>query len=169
MKKILATGSIVLCLIAVIILFMESVVNLFTRLLRPLILSWLGKDFLTTPLTILFLFSLIFLLGFFATREKIPSFLARIWIRLPGDIEKMPGALVATKLGVYLVGVVRKQLELRKSGGETQKLYVIFVPTPPFPGAAISSLSPKIRLFLLEQTSRKSAKSLLLSAAQRLA
>lgn len=144
MKKILTTGlTIVLPITILIFLFKWVIVDFLAKLSGPLILFWFGKDYLVIPLTVIFTFLLILLVGFLFSRSKISSAVGRIFRRIPKDIQEMPGALVEFGSDVYFISAIIKETELKKGSGEIEKLYVLYGPSSPIPWTGLPIIFAK--------------------------
>ena len=134
MKKILVSGFFACFLAAIVYFFFRFiVVDGLAPLFRPLILRLSTQEYLVIPLTLVFTFIIIVIVGSVVTRIKLGGLYNRYIRRVPQNIQKGRGALVAFSPGTYYLGIIIKEIDFMKSSGEVSKHYVLYCPSVPLP------------------------------------
>ncbi len=135
MKKILTTGLLVVVSVGILCYLLKAIIaNVLPSFFGPLIVFLGGSEALIIPLSLVFTFLLILLIGFIFSRVRFRKIIDKVLNRtLPGDIERKRGALV--KLcpdGARFIGAITKEVELKERNG-TKKQYILFCPSAPIP------------------------------------
>ena len=134
MKKILVSGLFACFLVAIVYFFFRFiVVDGLAPLFRPLILRLFDREYLVIPLTLVFTFIIVVIVGSAATRIKLGGLYNRYIRRVPQNLQKGRGALVAFSPGAYYLGIIIKEIDFKKASGETSKHYVLYCPATPLP------------------------------------
>lgn len=134
MRKILVSGLIACFLIGIIFfLFRFLIVDVLAPTFSPLVLFLTGKEYLVIPLSIVFTFIVIVIVGAITTRIKFMDIYNRYVRKVPPTLEKGRGAMVSFSPGATYLAVIIKEVSLKKANGDVAKYYVLYCPSTPLP------------------------------------
>jgi uncharacterized membrane protein len=137
-KKVLLSGLIACFLIGIAFFFFRFlIVDVLAAMFGPTILNFTDRDFLVIPLTLVFTFIAILVVGFAITKIKLQNIYTRYFRRVPKDLEKGHGALVMFADGAYYLGIIIKDTYIRRPEGNMEKLYVLYCPSTPLPWSGL--------------------------------
>ncbi len=138
MRKVLLSGLLACFLIGIAFFFLRFlVVDVLAAIFRPLVLDLTGREYLVIPLTLVFTFIAILIVGFAVTKIKFQSIYSRYFRRIPKDLERGHGALVMFSPGAFYLGVIIKETCLRLPDGSLEKYYVLYCPSTPLPWSGL--------------------------------
>jgi uncharacterized membrane protein len=138
MKKVLASGLIACFIIGITYFFFRFlIVDVLAAMFRPTILNFTDRQYLVIPLTLVFTFIAILIVGFAVTRIKLQNIYTRYFRRVPKDLEKGHGALVMFGDGAYYLGIIIKDTHIRQEDGSLHKYYVLYCPSTPLPWSGL--------------------------------
>jgi uncharacterized membrane protein len=138
MKKILLSGLLACFLIGIAFFFFRFlIVDVLAAIFRSLILRLTDQEYMVIPLTLVFTFVAILIVGFVVTRIKFGNIYNRYFHKVPKDLEKGRGALVMFSPGAYYLGIIIKETNIRQPGGNLEKYYVLYCPSTPLPWSGL--------------------------------
>ncbi len=151
MRKILGTGFFTVFLIGIAYFLLKFLIgDALAPLFRPLIMAIGGdRDYLVIPLTLVFTFILILLVGTAATRIRFGDLINKYFRRLPKNIDRARGALVALDDGAYFLAIVIKEVEFKLANGTSEPGYALYAPAAPFPWSGLPVIYARKRNVLL--------------------
>lgn len=141
MRKILLSGLFTCFLVGIIFFFFRFIlVDVLSPLFRPLILFLTAKEFLVIPLTIVFTFVVILVIGWLITRIKLQDIFNKYIQRRAMNLGHARGALVNVGPDKYLLAIVIKEIEFKNVNNETGRYYVLYAPQAPLPWTGLPLL-----------------------------
>jgi uncharacterized membrane protein len=135
MRKILVTGLFTSFLIGIVFFFLKFLIaDALASLFRPLILDITGgREYLVIPLTLVFSFVIVVLVGLLATRIHFQAIFDKYLRRLPKNLEQARGALVPFDENTFVLGIVIKEIEITLANEQAESYYVLYCPGAPLP------------------------------------
>ena len=168
MKTIMSRGTLIVFSVGVLVAIIAFVLDFLTNLFKPLITPWLNMDYLVTPVAIIFVLILIFVVGFIFTRKTLFNFMIGImgkipfinWFigqqKLPQTINDMPGALVRFAEGSYYIAALVGEQKFKNDEGYIEILYKLYSPSAPIPWSGLPIIfARKEQVILLKITFRQ--------------
>lgn len=138
MRRMLLSGLVACFLIGIAFFFFRFLIlDVLAPIFRPLILDLTGQQYLVVPLTLVFTFIVILIVGFAITRIKLQNIYTRYFHKIPKDLEKGRGALVMFGPGAYFLGIIIKETNIRQPAGNLEKYYVLYCPSTPLPWSGL--------------------------------
>jgi len=135
LRKVLLSGLVVCFLIGILVFFFKFLlVDVLSPIFRPLVFLLFDDEFLVIPLTIVFTFIVLLIVGEISTRINFQYIYNKYIVRrIPKDIEKGRGALVEFGPEAYYLAVLMKDVSFKRANGEVETFCVLFCPSTPLP------------------------------------
>ena len=155
MKAIMARGAFIVFSVGILTAIIYYMLDLLTRLFEPLVMPWLGIKYLVTPLIIVFVLLLIFIVGFVFTRrilfDRLGKPISKVpiinWFfgerRIPQTINDMPGALVRFADGSYYIAALVGEQKFKNKRGDIELMYKLYCPSAPVPWSGLPIIFAK--------------------------
>jgi uncharacterized membrane protein len=138
MRKVLMSGLFACFLVGIVYFFFRFIiVDVLAPVFRPAVLDLTQREYLVIPLTLVFTFIIIAVVGSITTRIKFQDLYNRYIRRVPQDLQKGRGALVMFNPGAYYLAVIIKEVDLKKANGDLQRYYVLYCPSVPLPWSGL--------------------------------
>jgi hypothetical protein len=139
LRKILLSGLIICFLIGILVFFFKFLlVDVLSPIFRPAVLFLFNQEYLVIPMTIVFTFCIVLIVGGISSKINIQNFINKhIVRRIPSEIEKGHGALVEFGTGSYFLAVIMKEVSFKRADGEVEKYCVLYCPSTPIPWSGL--------------------------------
>ncbi len=156
MRELIIKGTTIVFAVGVIIGIFYFVIDIISRMWRPLILWIFDNEAYVIPMTIVFTVALILIVGFFATRVKLRKFLKKFNIGVPilnwffkgsrkahEGITEEQGALVQFHDGTYYIAAIAGKREIVRASGQSEEMYILYSPSAPVPWSGMPIIFAK--------------------------
>ncbi|HEY49143.1 MAG TPA: hypothetical protein G4O13_03775 [Dehalococcoidia bacterium] len=152
MKRILIRGTAIVFSVGVLAFIVYYVLDFLIKLWKPMIMAMFDREYLVTPLTIVFTILLVILVGFLFTHKRVVNRLRKFpvinWLsgegkKIPQTIHDMPGALVKFSEGSYYIAALVGHQKFTDKDGETEVMYKLYCPSAPVPWSGLPIIFAK--------------------------
>jgi len=146
MKRILIRGTALVFSAGVLAFIIYYVLDFLIKLWRPVIMAMFDREYLVTPLTIVFTILLVIFVGFLFTQKTMAEHLRKFPVvsllfgegkRIPHTIHDMPGALVKFSEGSYYIAALVGNQKFRNKEGAIELMYKLYCPSAPVPWSGL--------------------------------
>ena len=148
-------GVLIVFSLGILAFIVYTLLDFLVKLWRPLIISLTGREYLVTPLAIVFTILLIALVGFIFSRRNLFDRFSSLWARIPvvnwflgekripQSIHDMPGALVRFSDGSYYIAALVGNQKFKNKNGELEHMYKLYCPSAPVPWSGLPIIFAK--------------------------
>jgi len=156
MKEVVVKGTIIVFAIGVIVGIFYFVIDIISRIWRPLIMLIFNNEAYVLPMTIAFTIVLILIVGFMTTQVKIRSFFKKFVISIPilnwffrgsrkvhEGIKEERGALVKFYDGTYYISAIAGKRQVMVDSGRLEEMYILYSPSAPVPWSGLPIIFAK--------------------------
>ena len=152
MRHVLFRGTAIVFSLGILAFIIYYVLDFAITLWEPLIMAMFDREYLVTPLTIVFTIFVIILFGFLFTRQSMVMRTRKIPLlntlfggkkKIPHTIHDMPGALVKFAEGSYYIAALVGQQKFMSKNGEIEYWYKLYCPSAPVPWSGLPIIFSK--------------------------
>ncbi|MBE0479882.1 MAG: hypothetical protein IBX68_02770 [Dehalococcoidia bacterium] len=149
MKSILNRGILITFSLGVLAFIIYFVLDIVSRVWRPVIMSLFHNQDLVIPLTIVFSVMVILFVGWAFSPNRMSNrvgiLLSKVpvlnWFlgdgRIPQSARDMPGVLVRFSEGAYFIGALTGLQKMKSKDGQVRVMYKIYSPSAPVPWSGL--------------------------------
>ena len=156
MREVIIKGTIIVFAVGVIIGIFYFVIDVTSRIWRPLIMMIFDNETYVLPMTIAFTVVLILIVGFLTTRVRLRDFFKKFIISMPilnwffrgsrkvhEGIKEERGALVKFHDGSYYIAAIAGKRMVAGDSGEMEEMYILYSPSSPIPWSGLPIIFAK--------------------------